>query len=156
MGRPALLGSRPRGPQYRGVRRPPHYGNRPWRRKSHQNARHKAKTPKGGARLLAGPHGPNTIPITKRKDENYNIAVNNPTRTAKICNNEADTSTAGGPLPGGRPRGGGRAQNSPLSLVSETAAISGVRDGHRNRKSQKWLRFRCAKFLGSPRMGCPC
>ena len=25
-------------------------------------------------------------------------------------------------------------------------AISGVRDGHRNRKSQKSLRFRCAKF----------
>ena len=28
-----------------------------------------------------------------------------------------------------------------LSLVSEIAAISGVRDGHRNRKSQKSLRF---------------
>ena len=55
MGRPALLGSRSRGPQYRGVRRPPHYGNRPWKRNSNQNARHKAKTPKGGARLLAGP-----------------------------------------------------------------------------------------------------
>ena len=32
-----------------------------------------------------------------------------------------------------------------LSLVSEIAAISGVCDGHRNRKSQKSLRFRCAK-----------
>ena len=32
-----------------------------------------------------------------------------------------------------------------LSLVSEIAAISGVRDGHRNRKSQKSLRFRRAK-----------
>ena len=29
--------------------------------------------------------------------------------------------------------------------VSEIAAISGVRDGHRNRKLQKSLRFRCAK-----------
>ena len=34
MGRPALLGSHPRGPQYRGVQVPPHYGNRPrWRKK---------------------------------------------------------------------------------------------------------------------------
>ena len=33
-----------------------------------------------------------------------------------------------------------------LSLVSEIATISGVRDGHRNRKSQKSLRFRCAKL----------
>ena len=32
-----------------------------------------------------------------------------------------------------------------LSLFSEIAAISGVRDGHRNRRSQKSLRFRCAK-----------
>ena len=32
-----------------------------------------------------------------------------------------------------------------LSLVAEIAAISGVRDGHRNGKSQKSLRFRCAK-----------
>ena len=32
-----------------------------------------------------------------------------------------------------------------LCLVSEIAAISGVRDRHRNRKSQKSLRFRCAK-----------
>ena len=34
-----------------------------------------------------------------------------------------------------------------LSLVSEIAAMSGVRDGHRNRKSQKSLRFRCAKSV---------
>ena len=34
-----------------------------------------------------------------------------------------------------------------LSLVSEIAAISGVRYRHRNRKSQKSLRFRCAKFF---------
>ena len=33
MGRPALLGSHPRGPQYRGVQVPPHYRNRPrWRK----------------------------------------------------------------------------------------------------------------------------
>ena len=32
-----------------------------------------------------------------------------------------------------------------LSLVSEIAAISGVCDGHRNHKSRKSLRFRCAK-----------
>ena len=149
MGRPALLGSRPRGPQYRGVQRPPHYGNRPWERKSNQNARHEAKTPKGWARLLAGPRGPNTIPITKHKDGNYNIAENNPTRTAHMYKNDADINTAGGPLPGG---GGGAAWRRPgpntpppLSHVSEIAAISGVHDGHRNRKSQKSLRFRCAK-----------
>ena len=35
-----------------------------------------------------------------------------------------------------------------LCLVSKIAAISGVRDGHRNRKSQKSLRFRCAKLQG--------
>ena len=34
-----------------------------------------------------------------------------------------------------------------LSLVSEIAAISGVRDGHRNRKSQKSLRFRYVEGL---------
>ena len=34
---------------------------------------------------------------------------------------------------------------SPNSLVSEIAAISGVRDGHRNRKSQKSLRFQTKK-----------
>ena len=34
-----------------------------------------------------------------------------------------------------------------LSLVSEIAAISAVCDGHRNRKSQKSLRFRCAKVV---------
>ena len=28
-------------------------------------------------------------------------------------------------------------------------AVSGVRDGHRNRKSQKSLRFRCAKFYST-------
>ena len=40
--------------------------------------------------------------------------------------------------------------------VSEIAAISGVRDGHRNRKSQKSLRFRCAKFQvhDSPHLQC--
>ena len=32
-----------------------------------------------------------------------------------------------------------------LCLVSEIAAISGVCDGHCNRKSQKSLRFQCAK-----------
>ena len=32
-----------------------------------------------------------------------------------------------------------------LLIVSEIDAISGVRDGHRNRKLQKSLRFRCAK-----------
>ena len=37
-----------------------------------------------------------------------------------------------------------------LSLVAEIAAISGVRDGHRNGKSQKSLRFRCAKTRIDP------
>ena len=39
------------------------------------------------------------------------------------------------------------------SLVSEIAAISGIRDGHRNRKSQKSLRFRCAKVLKPQNLG---
>ena len=39
MGRPALLGSHPRGPQYRGVQVPPHYGS--W-----HSSRHKTDTPK--------------------------------------------------------------------------------------------------------------
>ena len=38
-----------------------------------------------------------------------------------------------------------------LSLVSEIAAISGIRDGHRNRKAQKLLRLRCAKEQEQPR-----
>ena len=37
-----------------------------------------------------------------------------------------------------------------LSLVSEIAAISGVRERHRNRKSQKSLRFRCASSPPHP------
>ena len=147
MGRPALLGTRPRGPQYRGVRSPPHYGNRPWKRKNKQNARHQAKTPKGWARLLAGPHGPNTIPITKHEDGNYNIAENNPTRTAHMCKNDADINAAGGPLPGGGRVEAARPKLPPPLLSRKIAAISGVRDGHRNRKSQKSLRFRCAKRL---------
>ena len=45
-------------------------------------------------------------------------------------------------------------------LVSEIAAISGVRDGHRNRKSQKSLRFRCAnkitrKICNDPKLKSP-
>ena len=40
-----------------------------------------------------------------------------------------------------------KSQCSIASLVSEIA-ISGVRDGHRNRKSQKSPRFRCAKRIG--------
>ena len=50
MGRPALLGSHPKGPQYRGVRVPPHYGNRPrWRKKRTPTCRGFAKGwfPKG-------------------------------------------------------------------------------------------------------------
>ena len=119
MGRPALLGRRPRGPQYRGVRRPPHYGNRPWKRKSKHNVRHRTMTPKGWARHLAGPHGPNTIPITKHKDGNHNIAENHPTRTAHRCKNEADIITAGGPLPGGgRVEAAGPDSPPPLSQIA--------------------------------------
>ena len=46
MGRPALLGSHPRGPQYRGVQVPPHYGNCPRWRKNKQRPRQKSITPK--------------------------------------------------------------------------------------------------------------
>ena len=46
MGRPALLGSHPGGPQYRGVQVPPHCGNRPRRRKSEQLSQHELNTPK--------------------------------------------------------------------------------------------------------------
>ena len=44
-----------------------------------------------------------------------------------------------------------RTLNSQCSIALSylgNRAISGVRDGHRNRKSRKSLRFRCAKFLG--------
>ena len=37
MGRPAPLESRPGGPWYRGVKRPPHQGNRPRERKNKTN-----------------------------------------------------------------------------------------------------------------------
>ena len=102
MGRPALLGSRSRGPQYRGVRRPPHYGNRPWKRNSNQNARHKAKTPKGGARLLASP----LLPQQPSRQDTNKMALTSrqetpKTRTAHVCTNDSDNNTAGGPLPGG-------------------------------------------------------
>ena len=46
MGRPALLGSRPRGPQYRGVQVPPHCGNRPRWRKNKHRPRQGTTTPK--------------------------------------------------------------------------------------------------------------
>ena len=145
MGRPALLGRRPRGPQYRGVRRPPHYGNPPWKRKNKHNVRHRTKTPKDWARHLAGPHGPNTTPITKHKDGNHNIADNNPTKQFIDARMRQTSSQLEDSCPGG-PRGGGQAQVPPRSLVSEIAAISGVRDWHRNRKSQKSFRFRCSKI----------
>ena len=41
------------------------------------------------------------------------------------------------------------------SLVSKIAAISAVYDGHRNRKSQKSLRFRCAKRSAFQSAACP-
>ena len=40
-----------------------------------------------------------------------------------------------------------RTLKSQCSILSEIAAISGVRDEHRNHKSQKSPRFRCAKLL---------
>ena len=46
MGRPALLGSHPRGPQYRGVQVPPHYGNRPRWRKERTTYLTQCKNPK--------------------------------------------------------------------------------------------------------------
>ena len=145
MGRPALLGSRSRGPQYRGVRRPPHYGNRPWKRTINQNARHKAKTPEGGARLLAGPL---LSQHTSSQDTNkmaWHQGRKHPKQEQPMCAQMMQTTTRlVDRCPGGaawrRP-----GPNTPLSLVSEIAAISGVRGGHRNRKSQKSLRFRCAK-----------
>ena len=53
MGRPALLGSHPRGPQYRGVQVPPHYGNRPRWRKKRTHTRHMTITPKVLSQHLA-------------------------------------------------------------------------------------------------------
>ena len=64
MGRPALLGSHPRGPQYRGVQVPPHYGNRPRWRKSWHSSRHKTDTPKILSWRLASPHYANTHPTS--------------------------------------------------------------------------------------------
>ena len=46
MVRPALLGSHPRGPQYRGVQVPPHYGNRPRWRKERTTYLTQCKNPK--------------------------------------------------------------------------------------------------------------
>ena len=40
-------------------------------------------------------------------------------------------------------------------LSWKSLAISGVRDGHRNRKSQQSLRFRCAKFHSAGAWPCP-
>ena len=62
MGRPALLGRHPRGPQYRGVQVPPHYGNRPRWRKSWHSSRHKTDTPKAMSWRLASPHDADTHP----------------------------------------------------------------------------------------------
>ena len=62
MGRPALLGSHPRGPQYRRVQVPPHYGNRARWRKSWHTSRHKTDTPKALSWRLASPHYANTHP----------------------------------------------------------------------------------------------
>ena len=147
MGRPALLGSRSRGPQYRGVRRPPHYGNRPWKRNSNQNARHKAKTPKGGARLLAGP----LLPQQPSRQDTNKMALHqgrkHPRQEQPMRAQMIQTTTLlVDRCPGGAAWRRPGPKTPPLSCL-RNRAISGVRDGHRNRKSQKSLRFRCTKLM---------
>ena len=51
-----LLRRHPRGPWYRGVRGPPHHGNRPRWRKNKHHVRQVTCTPESWARLLAGPY----------------------------------------------------------------------------------------------------
>ena len=103
MGRPALLGSHPRGPQYRGVQVPPHYGNRPRWRKSWHSSRHKTDTPKALSWRLASPHYANTHPtpswkkgITKKQTETD--------KTANETWHNSDIEIAGGLLSGGAAR----------------------------------------------------
>ena len=76
--------------------------------------------------------------------QTYSIADNIHTDTQMFPHNAHTTSHRESRCPG-EPTRRGLGQSSPLSPVSAIAAISGVRDGHRNRKSQKSLRFRCAK-----------
>ena len=103
MGRPALLGSHPRGPQYRGVQVPPHYGNRPRWRKSNQSFRHETETPKALSWRLASPHVADTNPtptwmkgITRSKQKQ--------TRQRMRPDTNSDIRTAGGLLSGGAAR----------------------------------------------------
>ena len=137
MGRPALLGSRSRGPQYRGVRRPPHYGNRPWERNSNQSARHKTKTPKGGARLLAGP----LLPQQPSRQDTNNMALHqgrkHPKQEQPICAQMIQTmSLLVDRCPGGaawrRP-----GPNTPPNFIFIVVSLSLIDIRNRNRKNSR-------------------
>ena len=134
MGRPALLGRHPRGPQYRGVHVPPHYGNRPRWRKSWQPTQHKTNTPKDISWRLASPLDSYTHP-TPTDERHHTWADKTQEESAWNLTRSQTSTLLEDCCPGGPTRTG--PGTAPLALVSEIAAISGVRDGHRNRKNRK-------------------
>ena len=123
----------------------PHQGNRPRKRNSIQDA----KTQLGPQRVVL-PLSPLFYRTTRgtscRQDRTVrHYHTLSQTRSASSQANLPDTETRKRGFQG-KPRGGGQTP-SPLCLISEIASDLWVRDGHRNRKSQKSLRFRCAKVM---------
>ena len=80
MGRPALLGSRPRGRQYRGVQVPPHCGNRPRWRKNKHRPRQRTTTPKNFDPALSRPLMPSRYQTIREQDKNRHLCIYQPNR----------------------------------------------------------------------------
>ena len=102
------------------------------------------------AQRLAGSFTSRKVTNKNPTRQTYSIADNIHTDTQMFPHNAQTTIERA--VARGSPRGGGWA-NPPPSLLSKIAAISGVRGGHRNRTSQKSLRFRCRRFLSITALG---
>ena len=143
MGRPAPLESRPGGPWYRGIKSSPHQGNRPRERNNKFQATN--FDPRGLSRHFA-----HSLCLTRdqgHKTDKTRARTSNHTISQIRIATVADTHSGHGNSPEWFPgaAAGRRTGTGPPFSCLGNRAISGVRDGHRNRKSQKSLRFRCAK-----------
>ena len=120
MGRPALLGSRPRGPQYRGVQVPPHCGNRPRWRKNKHRPRQRTITPKDVDPALSRSQWTVCYQTQCRHRGTHSSRSHPDKKQPKFPDNILNRRNAVGPLPRGRPRGGGWAKDSPSTFRSQS------------------------------------
>ena len=128
-----------------GYKYPPTTGTAPGGAKSGQPTRHKTNTPKVLSQHLAVLRLPNKTADyqadTKWEPNRHQAKTN----TRNVTDTFSRHSSSPERCPGGATWT--RLGTAPLCFVSEMLAISGVCDVHRNRKSQKSLRFRCTKAL---------